>query len=243
VSARPLTGPQISSGGDAEGGGGRTAPLSRPTPDKGPGAWGELTFFRKDWPALHAALEAENRLVLPPEALRLAALGRTAPDATRVVILGQDPYPTPGHANGLAFSVTPETPLPKSLKNIFREMTDDIGTAPGNGDLTFWADQGVLLLNTCLTVPAGAAGGHATLGWQRLTEQVLQHLSDRPRAFLLWGNHAQSMRRHVSGDGHLFIETAHPSPLSAYRGFFGSRPFSRVNAWLEARGEAPIRWA
>lgn len=207
------------------------------------GPWADLPFFATDWPALCALIAADQRTILPPETQRFAALEHTSPDATRVVILGQDPYPTPGHANGFAFSVTPETALPKSLRNIFREMTDDIGRAPASGDLTPWADQGVLLLNTSLSVPAGDAGGHAKLGWQRLTEQVLARLSDRPRAFLLWGNHAHSLRRHVSGEGHLFIETAHPSPLSAYRGFFGSRPFSRINDWLTARGESPIHWA
>lgn len=207
------------------------------------GAWADLPFFASDWPALAARIGDDPRTILPPSPQRFAALEHTPPDATRVVILGQDPYPTPGHAHGFAFSVTPGTPLPKSLRNIYRELEDDIGKAPPDGDLTPWADQGVLLLNTALTVPAGAAGGHATLGWQRLTEQVLARLSDRPRAFLLWGNQAQSMRSFVTGDDHLFIETAHPSPLSAYRGFFGSRPFSRVNRWLQVREQPPIRWA
>ena len=159
------------------------------------------------------------------------------------MILGQDPYPTPGHANGLAFSVTPETPLPKSLMNIFAELEADLGVAPATGDLTHWADQGVLLLNTALTTPAREAGGHARLGWAPLTRQVLERLSERPRAFVLWGKPAQSSRAHIAGDDHLFIESPHPSPLSAYRGFFGSRPFSRVNDWLTARGEPPIRWS
>ncbi|WP_413718630.1 uracil-DNA glycosylase [Silicimonas sp. MF1-12-2] len=205
--------------------------------------WADLPFFSDDWPALAARIDSDPREVLPPASQRFAALEHTPPEATRVVILGQDPYPTPGHAHGFAFSVTPDTPLPKSLRNIFRELEDDIGATPATGDLTHWADQGVLLLNTALTVPSGDAGGHVALGWQRLTEQVLARLSDRPRAFLLWGKHAQSMRQHVTGADHLFIETAHPSPLSAYRGFFGSRPFSRVNAWLEAQGDAGIRWA
>lgn len=207
------------------------------------GAWSDLPFFKTDWPRLRTVLAAERRVILPPENLRFAALERTQPDATRVVILGQDPYPTPGHANGLAFSVGPGVTLPKSLKNIFRELEDDVGTAPTDGDLTRWADQGVLLLNTALTVPAGDAGGHSKIGWITLVEQVLSRLSDRPRAFLLWGRNAHSLRMHIGGNDHLFIETAHPSPLSSYRGFFGSRPFSRTNNWLEARNEAPIRWA
>lgn len=206
------------------------------------GEWSDLPFFTDDWPRIEATLAAETRTILPPDHQRFAALTLTPPDTTRVVILGQDPYPTPGHANGLAFSVTPDTPLPKSLKNIFRELRDDTGAAPANGDLTPWADQGVLLLNTALSVPAGAAGGHAKLGWDRLTAQVLARLDASPRAFLLWGAHAQKAARHLSAH-HLKIKTAHPSPLSAYRGFFGSRPFSRVNAWLADRDKAPIRWA
>lgn len=229
--------PETLSGGPPEGGGGQTAPL----PD--PGHWADLDFFRDDWPGLSARLADEARTILPPAPFRFAALARTAPEATRVVILGQDPYPTAGHANGLAFSVAPGVALPKSLKNIYREMQDDIGATPPDGDLTAWADQGVLLLNTALSVPEGDAGGHAKLGWHRLTEQVLARLSDAPRAFLLWGKHAQSHRRHVTGPGHLFIETAHPSPLSAHRGFFGSRPFSRINDWLQGEGQSPIRWA
>ena len=173
--------------------------------------------------------------------MRFAALERTRPDDAKVVILGQDPYPTKGHANGLAFSVAPDVALPRSLKNIFRELEDDIGTAPSTGDLSHWADQGVLLLNTALTAPEGDAGGHAKLGWAELTEQVLRRLDDTPRAFLLWGNHAQKLGAQLS-EHHLKIETAHPSPLSARRGFFGSRPFSRVNIWLEAQGHAPIQW-
>ena len=207
------------------------------------GAWQELPFFTEDWPNLASIIEDDSREILPPPSLRFAALAHTQPDATRVVILGQDPYPTPGHANGLAFSVAPDVALPKSLRNIYRELEDDIGCTRPNGDLKHWANQGVLLLNTALSVPAGDAGGHARLGWHRLTEQVLARLSDRPRAFILWGNHARKLRTHVTGTHHLFIESSHPSPLSAHRGFFGSRPFTRVNAWLEERGETPIRWA
>ncbi len=205
-------------------------------------AWEDLPFFTTDWLAIEEALNRETRAILPPDALRFAALERTQPDDTRVVILGQDPYPTPSHANGLAFSVTPETHLPKSLKNIFQELADDVGTAPETGDLGHWADQGVLLLNTALSVAAGAPGAHAKLGWSALTQDVLVRLSDTPRAFLLWGKLARSFRPLITGDHHFFIETVHPSPLSAYRGFFGARPFSRVNVWLEAHGQSPIHW-
>lgn len=207
------------------------------------GAWADLPFFSTTWPAIEALIEGESRMVLPPDPVRFAALERTQPDDTRVVILGQDPYPTAGHANGLAFSVTPETPYPKSLKNIFQELSADFGKTPASGDLTHWADQGVLLLNTALSVPVGAAGAHAMLGWRDLTTEVLARLSRRPRAFLLWGKHAQAFRFDIVGENHLIIETAHPSPLSAYRGFFGSKPFSRVNDWLEEIGQSPILWA
>ena len=207
-----------------------------------PTGWSDLPFFTETWPAVAARLAEETREVLPPEALRFRALQALAPDAVRAVILGQDPYPTPGHANGLAFSVAPGTPLPRSLKNIFRELEADLGEAREDGDLSDWAAQGVLLLNTALTTPASTAGGHAKLGWRSLTEQVLARLSDRPRAFVLWGNHAQGFRPHIAGADHLIHVSAHPSPLSANRGFFGSKPFSRVNDWLVARGEAPIRW-
>ena len=181
--------------------------------------------------------------MLPPAPQVFAALEASAPDDVRVVILGQDPYPTPGHAHGFAFSVEPDVqPLPRSLSNIFKELRDDIGGAPPNGDLRFWAKQGVLLLNDVLTVPAGDARGHRRLGWQKLVPQVLDALADRPRAFVLWGNDARAHAPRLAGRGHLVLESAHPSPLSARRGFFGSRPFSTVNAWLKEQGHAPINW-
>ena len=210
----------------------------------GIGDWARLKFFKTHWPAVAERIRQDTRTILPPEADRFAALARTQPADTRVVILGQDPYPTPGHANGLAFSVAPGVALPKSLANIYRELEDDIGTRPGNGDLSIWADQGVLLLNTALTVPTGEAGGHAKLGWNRLASEVIHHLADRPRAFVFWGKPAQAFgAASVTGSGHLILQAPHPSPLSAYRGFFGSRPFSQINTWLAARGEAPIQWA
>ncbi|SFB80089.1 uracil-DNA glycosylase [Tropicimonas isoalkanivorans] len=207
------------------------------------GAWTTLPFFRDDLPAIDAALDADPRPTLPDSGQVFAALELTQPEDVRVVILGQDPYPTPGHAHGLAFSAAPHVrPLPRSLANIYREMQDDLGAAPPNADLRFWARQGVLLLNSVLTVPAGTANGHKALGWQRLTAQVLARLADAPRAFLLWGRQAQEAARGIDGTRHLKIETPHPSPLSARRGFFGSRPFSRTNDWLRARGHAPINW-
>ncbi|WP_425098496.1 uracil-DNA glycosylase [Tropicibacter sp. S64] len=208
-----------------------------------PAAWADLPFFTRHWPALSARIAADTRVILPPEPQRFAALEACPPDQVKVVILGQDPYPTPGHAHGLAFSVEPDVrPLPRSLSNIYKEMQADLGAIPPDGDLRFWARQGVLLLNTCLTVPAGEANAHAKFGWKHLTTDVLQRLSDAPRAFLLWGKPAQSFDPHITGPDHLILKTAHPSPLSASRGFFGSRPFSKVNDWLKARGEAPINW-
>lgn len=207
------------------------------------GAWRDLPFFARDLPGIEAALAQEERPVLPPAAATFAALERVPPEKVRVVILGQDPYPTPGHAHGFAFSAAPEVrPLPRSLANIYKEMQADLGACPADADLRFWADQGVLLLNTVLTVPAGRPQGHARLGWQALTAEVLAHLAVAPRAYLLWGATAQTAGAGVAADGNLKIKTAHPSPLSARRGFFGSRPFSRTNAWLQARGLGAIRW-
>ena len=209
-----------------------------------PPAWADLRFFANDWPHIRSALAAETREILPPAPQIFAALAATPPEAVRVVILGQDPYPTPGHAHGLAFSVTANVqPLPRSLRNIFAEMQSDLGTQPATGDLHHLARQGVLLLNTVLTVPAGTADGHKSLGWQALTAEVLARLADTPRAYLLWGAKAQKAAADVDPLQNLKIETAHPSPLSARRGFFGARPFSRVNAWLQARGGQAINWA
>lgn len=206
------------------------------------GAWADLPFFTEDYPQIAKALAAETRRVLPPAHQTFAALELTQPQDVRVVILGQDPYPTAGHAMGLAFSVTRETKLPASLRNIFKELAEDIGSAPKNGDLTHWAKQGVLLLNTCLSVPEGAANGHADLGWQKLTGEVLARLDDQPRALILWGAPAQRLAAPLKHPGHLRLASPHPSPLAAYRGFFGSRPFSKVNHWLAASGRPTIDW-
>ncbi|MCE0507136.1 uracil-DNA glycosylase [Roseivivax sp. GX 12232] len=213
------------------------------TPPNPPAAWAHLPFFATHWPRIAARLAAEQRLILPPAPQVFAALEAADPADVRVVILGQDPYPTPGHANGFAFSTAPETrPLPRSLSNIYKELQADLEVTRSEGDLSDWAAQGVLLLNTALTVPAGEAGGHARLGWQRLTEEVLDALSDRPRAFLLWGAKAQAFRPFIRGADHLILSAPHPSPLSASRGFFGSRPFSRINAWLRSQADCDINW-
>ena len=208
------------------------------------GGWADLPFFALDLPAVEGALAAETRRVLPERSQVFAALEMTQPEDVRIVILGQDPYPTPGHAHGLAFSVEPHvTPLPRSLANMVREIEADVGRPRRSGDLRDWARQGVLLLNTALTVPEGAADGHRRIGWERLTPQVLDRVAGRPTAFVLWGKRAQDAARAIPEGEHLMIRTAHPSPLSARKGFFGSRPFGRVNAWLAARGERPIDWA
>ncbi|MFK7745429.1 MAG: uracil-DNA glycosylase [Roseobacter sp.] len=208
------------------------------------GAWRALPFFDDTLPAIERKLASSDTPILPPAHQIFAALERVQPDDVRVVILGQDPYPTPGHAHGFAFSADASTkPLPRSLGNIFKEMRADLGAAPPHADLRFWADQGVLLLNTALTVPQGQAGGHAKMGWHHLTQQVLDRLADQPRAYLLWGAHAQKAAAQVDPAQNLKIETAHPSPLSARRGFFGARPFSRVNVWLQAHGHHAINWA
>jgi uracil-DNA glycosylase len=166
-------------------------------------------------------------------------------DEVRVLIVGQDPYPTPGHAIGLSFSVSPETrPVPRSLANIFREYTDDLGhPTPATGDLTPWADQGVLLLNRVLTVEPGNPGSHRDKGWEKVTEQAIRALVDRdgqPLVAILWGRDARNLAP-LLGDVPC-IESAHPSPMSADRGFFGSRPFSRANALLEELGGEPVEW-
>lgn len=212
---------------------------TRPVPQ----SWAHLPFFTDHWPELQARLAADPREILPPPAQTFAALDACAPADVRVLILGQDPYPTPGHAHGLAFSVDPQVrPLPRSLNNIFKELAQDIGHTPPSGDLRPWARQGVLLLNSALTVPAGDAGGHLKLGWSDLITDVLSELDSAPRALLLWGKPAQKLGQRLLHPDHLRIETAHPSPLSARRGFFGARPFSRVNEWLTKRGDTAIDW-
>lgn len=186
---------------------------------------------------------AAGRSYLPAGENILRAFGRPLSDV-RVLIVGQDPYPTPGHAVGLSFSVAPEVrPVPKSLANIYREMQTDLGVAlPTTGDLTPWADQGVLLLNRVLTVQAGVSGSHRGRGWERVTEQAITTLATRggPLAAILWGRDAQNLKPLLGSVP--WVESAHPSPLSAARGFFGSRPFSRVNALLEQQGGPPVDW-
>ncbi len=193
--------------------------------------------------------EAGGKTVYPPRGERLRALDLTPLNEVKVVILGQDPYHGPGQAHGLAFSVPDGVKLPPSLRNIFKELEADCGTPPsGNGDLTRWAKQGVLLLNNALTVEAANAGSHQKRGWDAITDACVAAVARReePSVFILWGSHAQGKARRIpelSGDTrHCVIESPHPSPLSAHRGFFGSKPFSRANAFLKANGREPVAW-
>ncbi len=189
------------------------------------------------------AEQAAGRPFLPAGKDVLRAF-RTPFDQVRVVVVGQDPYPTPGHPIGLCFAVAPDVqPLPKSLQNIYREYVDDLGLPmPANGDLTPWTEQGVLLLNRVLSVRPGTPASHRGKGWEEVTEQALRALGDRggPLVAVLWGRDARNARAFL-GDTPA-IESPHPSPLSAHRGFFGSRPFSRANALLGERGGEPIDW-
>jgi uracil-DNA glycosylase len=183
--------------------------------------------------------------VFPPEEKIFAALDASPFEDTKVVVLGQDPYHGAGQADGLAFSVSRNTAVPPSLRNIFTELHSDIGVAiPTHGDLSSWAHQGVLLLNTTLTVREGEAGSHFGRGWETLTDVMIGALNEKadPVVFLLWGAHARKKKKLVTQPHHVVIEGVHPSPLSAYRGFFGSKPFSAVNAALKESGHSPINW-
>jgi uracil-DNA glycosylase len=194
--------------------------------------------------AFAAAESAAGRQVLPAAEHILRAF-RQPFDEVRVLIVGQDPYPTPGHPVGLAFSVASDVrPVPRSLANIFTELQDDLGlAAPDNGDLTPWTRHGVLLLNRVLTVRAGEAGSHRRRGWEAVTEQAICALAarDAPLVAILWGRDAENLAP-LLGDTPRIL-SAHPSPLSARRGFFGSRPFSRANALLAGQGAAPVDWS
>ncbi|MDR3241617.1 MAG: uracil-DNA glycosylase [Lactobacillaceae bacterium] len=185
--------------------------------------------------------------VYPPRELVFNALLTTSLAQTKVVILGQDPYPNANQAMGLSFSVPANQPLPKSLVNIYKELEDDTGVlAPSNGDLTSWAEQGVLLLNTVLTVPAGERNGHAHILWEQLTDAIIKIVAkqNQPVAFVLWGKPAQAKEVLIEqSQQHLIIASPHPSPLSSYRGFFGSKPFTRVNDFLVQQGITPISWS
>lgn len=198
--------------------------------------------------ALRAFLVAERQAgpVFPPGPEIFAAFDRTPFDRVRVVILGQDPYHGPGQAHGLCFSVRRGVPPPPSLQNIFRERATDLGLpVPTHGDLGAWTTQGVLLLNAVLTVRAHQANSHQGRGWETFTDAAVAALATRREglAFVLWGAAAQRKAARIDPARHFVHRSAHPSPLSAHNGFFGSRPFSKVNTWLQSRGEPPVDWS
>ena len=183
--------------------------------------------------------------VYPPGSQMFAAFDACPFDKVKVVILGQDPYHEPGQAHGLCFSVNDGVPFPPSLQNIFKEIHDYIGTpVPMSGDLTRWANQGVLLLNATLTVRAHQAGSHQNKGWEQFTDAVIHRLAQEREniVFILWGSYAQRKGEFIDRSRHLVLQSPHPSPLSAHRGFFGNRHFSRTNEYLTAHGIEPILW-
>lgn len=192
-----------------------------------------------------AQLSDAGHTIFPPRPLIFNALSFTAPADVRVVILGQDPYHGTGEAMGLSFSVPEGVRIPPSLRNIYKELASDLCSGqPGSGDLSGWARQGVLLLNSVLTVEEDKAASHARLGWQTVTDALIDTVNrDSPGCvFLLWGNYAQGKAERIDRARHLVLCAPHPSPLSAHRGFFGSRPFSQANAWLAARQRGNVSW-
>ncbi len=204
-------------------------------------------FTKPYWQPLQdfVRLERETHTVYPPADEVFAAIHLTSYADTRVMILGQDPYHGAGQAHGLCFSVRRGVAVPPSLRNIHQELRDDVGvTIPNHGNLEHWAVQGVLLLNTTLTVRAGQAASHQGKGWEIFTDQVIRVVNDKvdPVVFILWGSHARKKKALIDVGRHAVIESAHPSPLSAHNGFFGSRPFSRTNEFLSSRSRQPVDW-
>jgi uracil-DNA glycosylase len=200
------------------------------------------------WVDLQAFVDGERarHQVYPPADDVFAALHLTPYAEVKVLILGQDPYHGPGQAHGLCFSVRPPVEPPPSLQNIFTELRRDLGLPlPNHGSLTSWAGQGVLLLNATLTVRAHQAASHQKKGWETFTDQIIRTVNDKPDrvVFILWGSSARQKRSLVDTARHVVIESAHPSPMSAHRGFFGSRPFSRANEALEEAGRDPVDWS
>ena len=201
-----------------------------------PKPWHEVS----DLQALSKISEILPSIFIPSEKNIFAAFYKE-PNLIRVLIVGQDPYPNPDYANGLAFSVSPGiTQLPASLKNIYKELESDLGIKRNSGDLSDWANQGVLLINRCLTVEPGKSGSHTDIGWQVFTESVIKYCAINGALGILWGNEAQKLSHYFSKDD--LFESVHPSPLSAYRGFFGSKPFSKVNNRLKEKNLEPIKW-
>ena len=205
----------------------------------------ELEKFRELFQKVENAYETS--VVYPPKEDLFSAFELTAPEAVRVVILGQDPYHEPGQAHGLAFSVRDGVKLPPSLVNIYKERESDVGVPMStSGDLTHWAKQGVLLLNTVLTVERGKANSHKSIGWQAFTDHVVERIANLPQpvAFVLWGAQAQKKAAVAEKSDYprLVLQSPHPSQLSSYLGFFGSKPFSKINDFLQSYGETAIQW-
>lgn len=205
-------------------------------------------FEKPYWSELQAFVykERTDHQIFPPHEEVFAALHLTPHSEVKVLILGQDPYHGSGQAHGLCFSVRPPVPPPPSLQNIFTELNSDLGVpVPDHGSLHHWARQGVLLLNATLTVRANQAGSHQKKGWETFTDEVIQAVNDKREmvVFVLWGSYARQKKKLIDVERHHVIESPHPSPLSAHRGFFGSRPFSRTNEALQAAGRAPVDWA
>ena len=191
------------------------------------------------------AQKESGKVIYPPGSQWFAAFNHTPFDRVRVVILGQDPYHGPSQAHGLCFSVLPGVKVPPSLVNMYQEMQEDLGIAPANhGCLTSWAKQGVLLLNATLTVEQANAGAHQGKGWEQFTDRAIRALNDQREGvvFLLWGSYAQKKGAFIDQSRHLVLKSVHPSPLSAYRGFFGCKHFSKTNDYLQKNGQTPIDW-
>lgn len=206
----------------------------------------EEEFVQPYWERLAAFVKAEYAAgpCFPPGKFIFRAFDLTPFEQVKVVILGQDPYHTPGAAMGLCFSIPDGSPVQPSLQNIFKELHSDVGVERTHTDLSDWAAQGVFLLNSVLTVRAGAAGSHAAKGWEKLTDGAIGHLSAGREhlVFILWGGYAQAKRTLIDPSKHLVLAAPHPSPLSASKGFFGSKLFSQANTYLQAHGQAPIAW-
>lgn len=224
--------------------------------------WSDLSFFKTQYPYIRTFINEEvdkGKSILPRSTPPLKLRGgddwqgptlfnafiATPRDKVKVVILGQDPYPNKENAMGLAFSVPENVPVPASLQNIYKELQDDVGVVRKNGSLIDWAKQGVLLLNSSLTVEEGKSGSHAYIGWHELTKEVISTLSEESDGivFILWGSYAQGYDPYIKHkERHMVIKSPHPSPLSANKGFFGSKPFSKTNFFLESIGKSPIKW-
>ena len=202
------------------------------------------SYFKDLWQFVETAYETQT--VYPPKEEIFTAFNLVPFDKVRVVILGQDPYHGEKQAHGLSFSVKEGVALPPSLRNMFKELEDDLSLVlmGETGDLTSWAEQGVFLLNTVLTVEAGKANSHSGQGWEQFTDAVIRRLGERdePIIFVLWGKQAQAKERLIQNENHLILKAPHPSPLSSYRGFFGSKPYSTINQQLQEWGQSPINW-